>query len=128
MQGKSNRIFLNVLMILAFIGAGISPACKFISGQTTWMEICGVAGMEKIRVAADQAPIDVPDHKEEKSDCAFCFFGTNIKPHAVALMSIPAPTDVIQSINYAQLRVNLSAANNPAALPRGPPASPVTPV
>ena len=122
MQGKSNRIFLNLLMILAFVGAGISPACKFISGQTAWMEICGAGGAEKILVDSSQYPSGKEQHKEIKEACAFCFFGTNIKPHIAGLIDIQPPKQISSAIHYASVDVTLREVAYASSYPRGPPA------
>lgn len=58
-------------MILALVTAGVSPACAFISGKMTMIEICGVDGMIQVSVPADQAP-DAADHDQQKYDCGFC--------------------------------------------------------
>lgn len=59
-------------MILALVTAGVSPACAFISGKMTMIEICGADGLMKIAVPADQVP-DTGDQQHQQSyDCGFC--------------------------------------------------------
>lgn len=71
------RHFGFLLLILALISAGISPACAFISGKTSLIEICTAdGGIKTIAVTEDgrQTPIpDTADHKSKKADCIFCF-------------------------------------------------------
>jgi hypothetical protein len=81
--------WLNILLIAAFVFAGISPACKFISGQTSLIEICTSEG---IKLVAEQAPPaneanDTKDHDHKKPEhCAFCFSSAKIK-----IASAPPP-------------------------------------
>lgn len=65
-------------MILALVTAGVSPACAFISGKMTMIEICGVDGMMKIAVPADEAP-DQPASHDGGYDCGFCIAQTSVK-------------------------------------------------
>lgn len=62
---------MQCLMILALVTAGVSPACAFISGKMTMIEICSVDGMMKVAVPADQAP-DTGDQHQRSYDCGFC--------------------------------------------------------
>jgi hypothetical protein len=77
---------LHVFLVLAFITAGISPACKFISGQSNLIEICTSDGIKTVMVPGDQAP-DSEDHKKS-NDCAFCFTSTNIKTAKAATIEV----------------------------------------
>ena len=75
--------YLNILLMLAVITAGISPACKFISGeQGHWIEICGADGtLRTIKVEdPNLAALDVggtaEDQNQEQNSsegCDFCF-------------------------------------------------------
>lgn len=64
-------MWLQCLIIIALVTAGVSPACAFISGKTTMIEICGGDGVTKVAVPADQAP-DTADHDRQGHDCGFC--------------------------------------------------------
>ena len=72
------KLYIHILVALAFILTGISPACEFISGKQSFheIEICGFDGIKTIKVADEQSP--EPDHKA-KQDCGFCFAQSNIK-------------------------------------------------
>ena len=120
MQGNGPKFLLNLIIMLAFIGAGISPACKFISGQM--VEICGPNGVETVRLDADQLPPDVPDHHKQASEqCAFCFAGSHIKTVSATPVTIKIPNlthiaterEIASSQAYSLYRS--------ATLPRGPP-------
>lgn len=71
MRQLTRNIFLQCLMILALVTAGVSPACAFISGKMTMIEICGADGLMKVSVPADQAP-DTGDEHPQTYDCGFC--------------------------------------------------------
>lgn len=71
MRQLTRNIFVQCLMILALVTAGVSPACAFISGKMTMIEICGVDGLMQVSVPADQAP-DTADHDQHGHDCGFC--------------------------------------------------------
>ena len=62
------------LVILGLITAGISPACKFISGQTSFIEICSASGLKVIPVAAsqDSSSQHTKNHDTKKDQCPFC--------------------------------------------------------
>ncbi|MCB1651312.1 MAG: DUF2946 family protein [Alphaproteobacteria bacterium] len=82
--------FIHLLLILAFVSAGASPSCKFISGenQSLLMEICKANGqIETLEFAMDgqsQKKPDRSDHKEHAdNDCAFCFASAHLKLNAL---------------------------------------------
>jgi hypothetical protein len=73
---------LQMFLILVFIMAQISPACAFVSGKMSLMEICAADGSSKtIKVsdAFDPAQKQTPqkDHKLQ-SECALCFSQAHI--------------------------------------------------
>ena len=81
------RNLLNVILITAFVLSGISPACKFMSGNAMLVEICKADGSVEVvsldfgATGNEGAPIkNTPaDHQNMKNDCAFCFADSNIK-------------------------------------------------
>ncbi len=83
------RAHLNVLIILALILAGAAPACKFISGQMSLIEICGLEGVKTIAIPAEQSP-DQPTQKHKDNPCNFCFANASIKnvPASATLIAI----------------------------------------
>lgn len=82
------KIFLHLTLIMAIVTAGISPACAFINGQTSMIELCSPDG--DVRVVevpaaldpfADHAPSPAGDHhaQDNMDDCVFCFAKTQSK-------------------------------------------------
>lgn len=80
------RIFVNALVIAAFILVGISPACKFISGEAYAMEICKPDGTIVIMVMNEDGSVTEKEKPAQHADtdCAFCFTNQNIKSFAAA--------------------------------------------
>ena len=110
--------------ILAFILAQVSPACAFVSGKKSLLEICAADGSFKtIEVDAVFNPLDAPPppkKQDAKNDCAFCFSNSNLVkiPMESLEISMPVPS------NY---RVSSSGTIVPETLksfhsqPRAPP-------
>ncbi len=72
---KQNRhIILHSLILLALITASISPACKFISGQSNLLEICTIWGTKTVPVPVGQYPSTPAksDHRAAADSCMFC--------------------------------------------------------
>ena len=114
------RIYLHTLAILALILMGVSPACKFISGGESFMEICTVNGIE--RIAMNDTPADAPDDEHGKNtDCAFCFTQTNLKSFQTASITIAVPVDLpnfaIASLNTQTHALRGFTPQNPRAPP-----------
>lgn len=122
MQGNGTRFLLNLFVLLAFIGAGISPACKFISGGI--VEICGPNGIETVLLSDDGQPLETPAHDTAKADqCAFCFTGSQIKAMSVASVEVMAP-DMAYVLSGRKIAAERAySAYRLATLPRGPPAT-----
>jgi hypothetical protein len=121
MQGNYRRIFLNIFIMLAVIGAGISPACKFISRQSTWMEICGAEGIKKILVAADDVPADENKDHARDDTCAFCFTHASVKIISAKAVDAINPAEKILRPSYAISRNDFSSFDQTISFPRGPP-------
>lgn len=92
--------FLHLALILAFVTAGISPACAFVGGKTSIIELCAPDGsVKQVEVPADMDPFAKPAPHENghhvksmMDDCAFCFAGAQGKGLSVAYaMVIKAP-------------------------------------
>ncbi|MCC6599004.1 MAG: hypothetical protein IT559_09485 [Alphaproteobacteria bacterium] len=104
------RHFSLLLMILALVSAGVSPACAFISGKVSQIEICGADGnIKTLTVNADgtpAAPSGSQNHETAKKKCAFCF-SSSLGKYA----SSPPPIDAfIQPDNGTILEFFLGAA------------------
>jgi hypothetical protein len=115
------RNLLYILIILSFVLAGLSPACKFISGQTQQIEICSYDGIKTVTIADKQVP-DNRDHEHKSSqDCAFCFAQSNLK-----LMKAIPPAFTLFKQHSLESILTLTVLDltryETAASPRGPPA------
>lgn len=120
MQGNGPKFLLNLIIMLAFIGAGISPACKFISGQM--VEICGPNGVETVRLDADQLPPEAPSHHKEASEqCAFCFAGLHIKTVSAPPLTVKIPNVTHVAAEHEIAMAQAYSLYRSATLPRGPP-------
>lgn len=92
---KSIRFrIVNVFLVLAFVLAGISPACDFISGKNGFIQICASDGsLKTIKVSQDsdlyavyellnQNPQNPQNENNsehsQKQDCEFCFTNSNL--------------------------------------------------
>lgn len=103
------KFFAHFIVILALIGAGISPACAFTSGEKnatvidgiTYIEIC--SGNDIIRIAIDAQgnrttekidssnSDDQPTHSAAFDECSFCFAQSHLKLSSVASQKTTAP-------------------------------------
>lgn len=107
------------VLILALLTAGISPACRFISGGETLIEICSLEGMKTIAVP-DGA---TQNHQNIKTTpCGFCVLA--------ATGAMAEPTIDIISVNYAAEKATVfypvpfvlpEETLTVTARPRGPP-------
>lgn len=77
------RVFVHMLVVLALVLSTISPACAFISGNQSMIEICGADGtLKTIAVDAAFDPFAETDPQPphaEKPPCAFCLAMTSLK-------------------------------------------------
>lgn len=74
------RAFMSVLMIVALVSSLVSPACAFVSGEMSFIEICAADGsVQTIALPGEQSPTGQSQHKVQK-DCGFCFATTHSKP------------------------------------------------
>ena len=121
MQGNFRRIWLNIFIMLAVVSAGISPACKFISGQQTWLEICGAEGIKKILIASDEVPDDQHQEHANADPCAFCLTHASVKVMGVKTAGVPAPVFQTARHDFNEEKIFIAASYDRAALPRGPP-------
>lgn len=121
MRQLARNIFVQCLVILALVTAGVSPACAFISGKTTMIEICSDDGVTKVAVPADQAP-DTADHDRQGHDCGFCLAhatGKAITTPDAAIIDFSFIYNDSFSFAIAQHRSGILDGRQPA---RGPPA------
>lgn len=80
------KFFIHLLIVMAIVSAGVSPACAFMGNKKGWIEICAADGsVKKIQVSEDFLPDvpEVPNSSHEQTflmdDCSFCFMSSNVK-------------------------------------------------
>ena len=120
------RIFLNALLIAAFMLAGISPACKFIAGEAFAMEICKADGSVIIMVMNEDGTVteeEKPSNDQRAgSDCAFCFASAHGKILATANDKLLALFETQTGLFARSADIARQSAHHLYA-PRGPPIS-----
>ena len=89
---------LNIVLVVAFVSAGASPACSFISGKSGVIEICAADGsLKTIRVSEDFLPRSssssentdqVPLGDLPKKACDFCFTASHIAVDIVSEQAV----------------------------------------
>lgn len=84
MESQGHKI-LHALVIFAIMFVGISPACAFISGNSSFIQICAADGsVQTIEVDASLDPFFEPapistDHLDAMEKCSFCFASSHQK-------------------------------------------------
>jgi hypothetical protein len=123
-MNRTGHVFLlNCLLILAFITAGISPACHFINGKTSYIEICSGLELKTIKVTEDESPLD---HKSshnyaDNNPCAFCFSSSYLKLAAAGKISFDHVSyDQTQHFDFIYHHTHSHHDQAPFA-PRAPP-------
>lgn len=108
--------------MLAIIGAGISPACKFISGQQTWLEICGADGIKKVLIASEEIP-DAPHEQDHASTepCAFCLTHSSVKVTAAQKSIVIVPPLYLSAVTIERSEGIYAFALYQNTFARGPP-------
>lgn len=115
------RPYIHGLFIFALILAGLSPACKFISGQYEFMEICGFDGMKTVAVEKTQNTGDDTGHQYAQDECAFCFSHANVKVAVATLPALTSGPDLVTAADFPALP-STSAHHIPHPFDaRGPP-------
>ena len=75
------KFYLGLTLIIAIVTAGVSPACAFMAGGKTMIELCSANGdIRTVEVPAAMDPFaeQIPQQNERIAidnldDCAFCF-------------------------------------------------------
>lgn len=97
---SERRFYISVLVMVAIFLAGISPACAFISGGSSFIEICAADGsLETVEVDAALDPFaeSVPvsgEHMDAMEKCPFCFASGTYKygearSQVIAMLALP---------------------------------------
>ncbi len=122
------KIFLHLTLIMAIVTAGISPACAFINGQTSTIELCSPNGdVRVVEVPAEMDPFAEPAPAQDKhnaqdnmDDCTFCF----AKTHAKSLSAVSTTKASFILPRYMAVGVGTYIPQSLKAAsfqPRGPP-------
>lgn len=120
------RIFIHMLVVLAMVLSTISPACAFMSGNASMIEICGADGSIKtitVDAALDPfAALDEQPLKAEKPPCAFCLAMTSLKAAMPAQDIVLFVPPVYQGLMTGPGTIFLSQTLSLGFKPTGPPA------
>ncbi|MCB1784052.1 MAG: DUF2946 domain-containing protein [Alphaproteobacteria bacterium] len=114
---------MQISLILAVVTAGISPACRFISGQQRdLIEICSADGTAKVIEVASHKGSEAPSehHHNKKDDCAFCFTQTHVAKGHFDSPVLPVPE---HETVHVKLDRKIFFLQSPTSQhqPRGPP-------
>lgn len=119
-----HKFFVHLLLVLALVSAGISPACKFIAGQYDVLEICGAHGAKTVLVPASQSPVQKQDNTDHhKQDCAFCFASGHVKAATATPVVYLSPLENIIRMAVFVVFENLQPKIFSTVSARGPPSS-----
>ncbi|MCB1562982.1 MAG: hypothetical protein KDJ75_05345 [Alphaproteobacteria bacterium] len=129
MQGRFFSPLICAFLILALGTMGISPACLFISGQSSLIEIeiCAADGSFKtVALPADQTPFEAPapekPAKHLDKNCAFCFAQSHQKTQAVASLDILPAMSAGDCLSTGPGSFALKSCSAAGFKPRAPPA------
>lgn len=75
-EKNAHRFFFHLALIVALMTGAVSPACKFVRGEVSLIEICTAFGLKTVELPSSQQKL--PLHKIAK-DCLFCLAHHNIK-------------------------------------------------
>lgn len=103
--------FFHVLVLVALVLSGASPACEFISGKKRLIEICAADGtLKTVAVDAGQTPDEKTHEAKHKSsqDCAFCFSQAHSKSLKSSSFIVNAKKTFIipEAGFYSTLKIN----------------------
>lgn len=122
MRSLTRNMGVHLVIILALLSAGISPACAFVSGKMTLIEICSAEGLVTISIPADDAKGQTDIDHKRSYDCGFCLMQSSSK-------GLTTPIQAIIDFSFVYSDVSFPAPELWAAdtldghLPaRGPPA------
>jgi hypothetical protein len=115
------RRYVHVLVILAVILSGISPACAFVSGKSSSIiEICTADGMKTVKVPGEQSPEQKP---AKTIDCGFCFAQTHLKSASAPVALIAYIPQFFPDVVFSETSVQVEKFELAALSARAPPTS-----
>lgn len=136
------KFAVHIVMVLAILTVGISPACAFISGaangqsaggivtigDVTYIEIC--RGLDVVRIALDENGNEIEGSEERISHdqaisemCGFCFAQTMMKADLLPVPNVSAPGMIATGLGafvseQAAFKAHFSIANASRAPPK----------
>lgn len=109
---------LHILIMTAFLGGIIAPACGFAwGGQFSVIEICTAKGMES-RVVNNES--ERPSHKLSEQ-CQFCFAHANVMSFLPASLKMALVEFVQEKQKFQAYEIIFLSHLNIQSAPRGPP-------
>ncbi|MCK6417886.1 MAG: hypothetical protein L6Q57_02970 [Alphaproteobacteria bacterium] len=116
---RTKSLWIHVLLLLALVSAGVSPACETRAAPYDLIEICGAMGIKTIAVPSTEKNPTSPSHKTDH-DCGFCFAATpSAHTPDVAVLHVFDVSRLPLLASPAHLKFS---ARHTAHAPRGPPA------
>lgn len=117
---------MSVLLMMSFVLAGISSACKFVSGQNV-MEFCFSDGTVQEMPVPEELAAFMPgaqndrqeQNKPANSDCAFCFLAAHfdkLTPNTTSYIETKRSHETLMAYKETKLRAVFGAYHS-----RGPP-------
>ncbi len=90
------------VLALSIISAVISPACKFVSGQSTLIEICTAYGVKSIYLSNNDTQKPQQSGHQTNDKCSFCFSAKSQKYLPATYSAAITPIIVLQQIYKAE--------------------------
>jgi hypothetical protein len=116
------RAFLHILVLVAFLGGIIAPACGFLwGGNFSVIEICTTNGIENRIVADNQDSNDTAPNHQKTDNCQFCFTQAHLASQLVPVIIFESVFFQNEKLRFEQYEENylLHLHNDYAA--RAPP-------
>lgn len=111
---------LYIIMLIAFVGGVIAPACGFAwGGKYSIIEICTSQGIEMKIVPQDGQSNDMPAMSDQ---CQFCFASANITASIVSERQIEKIAYQAERIKFQRYAIIVLSRGIDDTSPRGPPA------
>ena len=106
---------IRLLLVLAFVSAGISPACRFIAQGKTGadlsqlIQICTAGGYKTVQIPQiklDKIGQNIPKNNHKNKElCPFCVFAHNGKLPGTPLLTAPASAAPILALKFPLLKL-----------------------
>jgi hypothetical protein len=114
----------HIIVLIAFIGGIIAPACGFNwGGKFSVIEICTAQGLEARIVNNNLEPLNSPltPHQKAADKCQFCFASAHNQAYLPYSIIIEAKNYGQQKLKFQIYHITLLARLDIQSAPRGPP-------